>query len=269
MLLEDRVAIVTGGARGIGKAIATKFAEEGCSVAIADILEDVAKTTAAEITKKGRETLAVKCDHTNSSQVQEMVDKVIKKFGKIDILVNNAGGSGPPRPADAPRPPAGAPRPGVAEFTEEVWNATIGINLTGPFLCSKYVVPHMKERKSGSIILISSGVAIHTISMATPYVSAKAGVLGLMHSMAFELASYNIRVNAILPDIVETDFYGPPGPERDARLEQQGKYMLMGRVAAPEEIAGPALFLASDLSSYVTGVHIFVGGKYPIGTPGK
>ena len=219
MLLEDRVAIVTGSARGIGKAIATKFAEEGCSVAIVDILEDEAKATAAEIAKKGRETLAVKCDHTDSSQVQEMVDKVINKFGKIDILVNNAGAGGPPRRTDAPRPPAGSPRPGVAEFTEEAWTATIGINLTGSFLCSKYVVPHMKERKSGSIILISSGVAINTISMATPYVSAKAGVLGLMHSMAFELAAYNIRVNAILPDVVETDFYGPPSPESNHTLK--------------------------------------------------
>ena len=142
-------------------------------------------------------------------------------------------------------------------------------NIRGPYLCSFQAAKIMQAELRGSIIHISSGVAINPISMATPYVSAKAGVLGLMYSMAFELAQYNIRVNSILPDVVETEFYGPPSPERDARFEQQGKYLLMGRVATPDEIAGPALFLASDLSSFVTGVYIFVGGKYPIGTPGK
>jgi NAD(P)-dependent dehydrogenase (short-subunit alcohol dehydrogenase family) len=253
MLLSDRVAIITGSARGVGKAIATKFAEEGCSVVIADILADRAKQTAAEISGKGKEALAVECDHTSSIQVQEMVDKVIKKFGRIDILVNNAGAGG-----------------GRGWSTEEEWHRTININLTGPYLCSKYVVPHMKERKSGSIIHFSSIAAIRPNSLAIAYASAKAGVLGLMYSMALELAPFNIRVNAILPDMVRTEFFaGMPPEQREAYFQMHGKTFLMGRVAVPEDFMGVALFLASDLSSYITGIQIFVGGKYPEGSAPK
>jgi len=262
MLLSDRVAIITGGARGIGRSIAQKFIEEGCSVALADINEDRAKETAAELSKSGREALAIKCDHTDSRQVQEMVDRVISKFGKIDILVNCAGG--------------GSPTPSVVDCTEEEWHKALNLNLTGPFLCSKYVVPHMKEQKSGSIIHFSSAAAIGPNSARPAYTAAKAGVIGLTYSMALELAPFNIRVNAILPDMVRTEFMSGlmgSGPareispeERKAMMERQNKLFLMGRVSVPEDFEGVALFLASNLSAYITGIEIFVGGKYPPGS---
>jgi NAD(P)-dependent dehydrogenase (short-subunit alcohol dehydrogenase family) len=250
MLLADRVAIVTGGARGVGKAMAMKFADEGCAVAIADILGERARETAAEIAGKGQEALAIECDHTKSDQVQEMVKQVISKYGKIDILVNNAGAGG-----------------GRGWCTEEAWYRTLDINLTGPFLCSKYVVPHMKERKSGSIIHVASVAGIGPNSTTIAYSSAKAGVLGLMYSMALELAPFNIRVNAILPDMVQTDFFGGmPLEQREKYFQMHSKEFLMGRLAFPQDFEGVGLFLASDMSSYITGIPIFVGGKFPPGS---
>ena len=249
MLLTDRVAIITGGARGIGQGIAEKFVAEGCSVAVADILEDRVKETAAELSQKGREALAIKCDHTDSHQVQDMVNKVISKFGKIDILVNCAGSGG-----------------GRGGDPEEMWRKSIDINLTGPFLCSLYVMPHMKERKSGSIINFSSYSGIIPTPAPPAYAAAKAGVLGLTYSMALQLAPFKIRVNAIVPEVVGTEFFGPPSPERAANFAKRDTYQLLGRIATPEDLAGVATFLASDLSSYVTGTQILVGGKYPLGT---
>jgi NAD(P)-dependent dehydrogenase (short-subunit alcohol dehydrogenase family) len=123
----------------------------------------------------------------------------------------------------------------------------------------------MKKRQYGKIVFTSSAVAIGITSVMHPYCAAKAGVLGLMYSMALELAPYHIRVNAVLPDLIGTEFYGPPSAERDANLANRAKVLLMGRVGTPEDIAGPTLFLASDLSAYVTGIYIFVGGKYPAG----
>lgn len=261
MLLADKVAIITGGARGVGKAIAQKFVEEGCSVAVADILEDRVKETAKELSQKGKEALGIKCDHTDTLQVQDMVNQVIKKWGKIDVLVNNAGA---PSPARA-----------VADCTEEVWNRTIDVNLTGPYLCSKYVVPHMKERKSGSIIHFASIAGIRPNSYMVAYAAAKAGVIGMMYSMAMELAPSKIRVNVILPDMVRTEFMSSlagPRPakeisieERQAMIAKQNKVFLMGRAAVAEDFQGPALFLASDMSAYITGIQLFVGGKYPLG----
>jgi NAD(P)-dependent dehydrogenase (short-subunit alcohol dehydrogenase family) len=250
MLLTDRVAIVTGSARGVGKAIAMKFAGEGCAVAIVDILGEKAKETAAEIAGKNQQALAIQCDHTNSSQVQAMLNQVISKYGKIDILVNNAGAGG-----------------GRGWCTEEQWYRTIDINLTGPFLCSKYVVPHMKERRSGSIIHVASVAGIGPNSTTIAYSSAKAGVLGLMYSMALELAPFNIRVNAILPDMVKTDFFGGMPPEqREAYFQRHSQEFLMGRLAYPQDFEGVGLFLASDMSAYITGIPIFVGGKFPPGS---
>jgi NAD(P)-dependent dehydrogenase (short-subunit alcohol dehydrogenase family) len=265
MLLANKVAIITGGARGVGKAIAEKFTDEGCSVAIADILEERAQNTARELSSKGKKCFAVKCDHTDSRQVQDMVNQTLDRYGKIDILVNNAGA---PSPARA-----------VADCSEEVWHRTIDVNLTGPFLCSKYVVPHMKRQKSGVIIHFSSVAALRPNSYMVAYTAAKAGVLGLMYSMALELAPYNIRVNVIIPDMIRTEFItalqtGPVQPltpeqqaEREAIAKKNDAMFLMGRQALPEDFGGVALFLASDMSAYITGTSIFVGGKFPEGSP--
>jgi NAD(P)-dependent dehydrogenase (short-subunit alcohol dehydrogenase family) len=252
MLLEDRVAIVTGGSRGIGRAIALKFAEEGCSIVIADVLDDVAAKTVDEIAGTGREAMFVHCDVTDSTQVQEMVGKTIKKFGKIDILVNDAG--------------TGAVGKPIADVSEREWDRTLAVNLKGVFLCCQAVVPYMKERKSGRIINMSSVAAISPVSPVS-YTSSKGGVLTFTIDLAMELAPLNICVNAILPGLTRTDMADelvPAGEDPDKYYEELAKVLIpMQRLGRPEDVAGVALFLASDLSAYVTGDRIIVGGGTP------
>lgn len=248
MLLSDRVAIITGGAKGIGRAISLRFAEEGCSVAIADILEDAAKKTAAEISGRGREAIGIKCDVTNSKQVSDMVAKVISRFGKIDILVNDAGALPRHFPAE--------------DLPEEEWDKIVDLNLKGQFLCCKAVIPHMKAKRYGKIVNISSIGALHAVGADVHYVAAKTGVLGLTLDLAFELAPSNITVNAVLPGPIPTDFWStPPTPQT---LEGMAKGTPMQRVGTPDDIAKVVLFFASELSAWVTGEHLLVSGGTPM-----
>jgi len=252
MLLENRVAIVTGGARGIGRGIALKFADEGCNVAIGDIIMKEANDTVSEIIRKGRQAIAVQCNATNSKQVSDLVNKVIGKWGKIDILVNNAGGL----PSTAP----------VEEMSEEEWDSVVALNLKSSFLGCKYVVPHMKARKYGKIINISSLGATVPPSSNVHYHSGKAGVLGMTVDLAVGLAPFNIYVNAIIPGPIRTAFFGSRLND-DAFFIELGKTVPLGRVGTPEDIAGAALFLASELSSFVTGEFINVTGGLPLAPP--
>ncbi|MCX8032259.1 MAG: glucose 1-dehydrogenase [Thermoleophilia bacterium] len=257
MLLKDRVAIVTGGAKGMGRSIALRFAEEGCHVVVADIDEAGAQTVAEEARGHGVGALAARCDITRTSEIEAMVGKTLKEFGKIDVLINNAGGV------------PGTGGSGNSEtITEEEWDRIVTLNLKGPFLVTKAVLPAMKERRSGSIVFISSMGAVSPVVSVLHYHSAKAGIIGLSINLAFELAPLGIRVNTIVPGPVETPFWDsllPPGPERDAFFEALGKHEVpLGRVGKPEDIAGAALFLASDLSSFVTGQTLCVAGGLPM-----
>jgi NAD(P)-dependent dehydrogenase (short-subunit alcohol dehydrogenase family) len=255
MLLEDRVAIVTGGTKGIGKGIALKFAQEGCDVVVnARHIEDTRKV-AAEIKALGRRSLAIAVDVSKSAEVNDMVARTIKEFGKIDILVNNAGGVS----GDS----------AIEDTTDEAWEKVIGVNLTGQFLCCRAVVPQMKKRKYGKIINIASMGAIHPPAPIVHYHSAKGGVLGLTTDLAFELAPYNITVNAILPGPIRTEFFtemlkNMTAAEGKAFFKILENKVPMHRMGEPEEIAGVALFLASALSSYVTGQAINAGGGLPL-----
>jgi NAD(P)-dependent dehydrogenase (short-subunit alcohol dehydrogenase family) len=253
MLLADRVAIVTGGAKGMGKGIALKFAEEGCSVAIADIAFKEANETVAEIERKGVKGLALKCDVTDSRQVRETVDQVVNKFGKIDILVNNAGGTPPYIP--------------IEDLPEESWDRVMALNLKSDFLFCKYVIPHMKAKKYGKIINISSLGATHPPAHVPHYNTAKAGVIGFTYDLAFAVAPYNICVNVILPGPVRTDFYAhqlASVPDKDAFFANMGKKVPLQRVGTPEDIGGAVLFLASSLSAFVTGTSLVVSGGLPL-----
>jgi NAD(P)-dependent dehydrogenase (short-subunit alcohol dehydrogenase family) len=254
MLLSNRAAIITGGARGIGRGIAYKFAEEGCSPAIADLEDEEAEKTLAEISKKGGDGLFVKCDISDRIQVQDMVTRIIKTFGKVDILVNNAGIGPLPR--------------SIADVSEEEWDRVLAINLKGVFLCCQAVVPHLKEKGFGKIINISSMAALAPPAPNIHYSSSKAGVLGLTRDLALELAPFNICVNAIVPGAIRTDMYDrliPPGASKEGFFTELGKSVApMQRIGTPEDIAGAALFLASDLSGYVTGDRIIVGGGSPL-----
>jgi len=257
VLLKDRVAIITGGAKGIGKAISLKFAEEGCDIVVNARHIEGAEKVAEEGRKRGRRALAIAADVADSAQVNAMVERTIKEFGKIDILVNNAGGI------------SEATGGAIESTTDEDWARIIGINLTGQFLCCRAVVPHMKKNKYGKIVNVSSMGAIHPPAPIVHYHSAKGGVLGLTTNLAFELRQENITVNAILPGPVRSEFFNNM---LDEMSEEEGKAFFnmldnrvpMHRMGMPEEIAGVALFLASDMSSYVTGESICAGGGLPL-----
>lgn len=254
MLLSDRIAIVTGGARGIGKGIALKFADEGSAVVIADVLKKEGKETADALTNKGRKSVFVECDVSDSAQVEGMVGQALKVFKRIDILVNNAGIGPLPR--------------SIAAITEEEWDTILAVNLKGVFLCSKAVIPSMKQNGYGRIINISSMAAIAPPAPNCHYSAAKAGILGFTRDLALELAPFNICVNAILPGAIRTDMFDriiPTGVEREAFYTEMGKALSpMQRMGTPDDIAGAALFLASGLSGYVTGDRLLVGGGSPL-----
>jgi NAD(P)-dependent dehydrogenase (short-subunit alcohol dehydrogenase family) len=253
MLLKDRVAIVTGAATGIGKGIALRFAAEGCQVVVVDISAKSGEKTVKEICQNGGDAFFVKCDITDYRQVQDMVNQAIEKYRKIDILVNNAGGvSGDGK---------------IEDVSEENWRKVIDLNLNSQFFCCKAVVPHMKKNGYGKIINVSSMGAIHPPAPIVHYHSAKHGVLGLTTNLALELAHLNITVNAVLPGPILTEFYTEilkTKADPEAFLVQLGKQVPMQRMGTPEDVAGVALFLASDLSAYVTGEAINCGGGLPI-----
>ncbi len=255
MLLKDRVAIVTGSATGIGRGIALILAEQGCNMTLADIKDKDAQETLQQVTKLGSKANFVHTDVTSRQQVQDLVKKTVDQFGKIDILVNCAGGV-----------------PGsqglLKDITDEVWEKVMNLDLKSVFLCCQAVVPHMQAKKYGKIVNISSIGASHPSVSVTHYHAAKAGVLGLTTNMAFELARENITVNAILPGPIRTPFWDPVikgVANPDAQFTAIAKKEIpMQRLGTPKDIAGAALFLASDLSSYVTGQVLYVAGGQPL-----
>jgi len=254
MLLEDRVALVTGGAKGIGRGICLKFAEEGCNVIVNALHIEGAQEVADEVKAMGRESLAIKADISSSSEVDDMVARAVEKVGKIDILVNNAGNVG------------GAD---IDNSTEEDWDNVLAVNLKGHFLVSRAVVPHMKKQKYGKIIGISSIGAIQPPAHEIHYNTAKAGIIGFTYDLGKELAPLNINVNAILPGPIRTSFYermtgSMSDTEKDAFFNQGlGTKTPMQRVGTPEDMAGAALFLASELGAFVTCQTLCVAGGLP------
>jgi NAD(P)-dependent dehydrogenase (short-subunit alcohol dehydrogenase family) len=245
--LLGKVAIVTGAGRGCGKAYCLGFVEEGVRVVAVDIDREAAEGTAQEIRLKGGKALAFKVDVAKWEDVSMMVNKTIDEFGQIDILVNNAGKRGLAL---------------IEEMTEEFFDSEIDVNLKGAVYCTKAVALHMKERRYGKIINQSSSAAItgHPYR-GSAYAAAKAGLLGFSRSMARELGSFNINVNAIAPTAVNTEFLA--GFSQEA-IEANKKRSVFGRIAEAEDLVGLVLFLSSDRSSYITGQTISVdGGQRP------
>jgi NAD(P)-dependent dehydrogenase (short-subunit alcohol dehydrogenase family) len=255
MLLRDRVAIITGGSMGIGKGIAVRFADEGCSVVIADISDAEGQNTVEKILKKDGKALYIKCDVTDSLQVEDTVKKTVATFGKVDILVNSAGGI------------PGFAGEGIEHTSNEMWDKIVDLNLKGVFFYCRAVVPYMKENKYGKIVNISSMGAVAPPAPLHHYHAAKGGVLSLTYNLAQELARFNIYVNCILPGPVRTPFWKPVTSDV-GDVEEFFKHVAEGvplqRVGTPEDLGGAALFYASDLSSYVTGDRMYVSGGIPL-----
>jgi 3-oxoacyl-[acyl-carrier protein] reductase len=241
MRVKDKVAIITGGGSGIGEATALRFAEEGAKVCVADVVSEAGEKVASTIKAKGGEAIFCQVDHTQKSQVQEMVNKTLKDFGKIDILVNIAG-----RNIDAI----------CKKMTEEQFDQVIDINLKGPWLCCQAVIGPMSEKKYGRIINTSSIGSLGNIGQ-TNYSSAKAGVIALTKSLSLELARYNITVNCVAPGATETPLLLKT-PEKF--LDTFREKVPLKRFAAPDEIANMNLFFASDEAAYITGQVIFIAG---------
>lgn len=255
MLLKNRVALITGGAKGMGSAMAVKFAEEGCSVAIADISEKEANETLVKVMEHGNDGIAIKCDVTDEEQVKSTVDQVLSNFVKLDILVNNAGGL--------------TASPPIEEMSTYDWEKSLDLNLKSDFLFCKYVVPHMKQKKFGKIINISSMGAIQPPHHSINYNTAKSGIIGFTYDLANALAPFNINVNAILPGPIRTSFYDKITESMNEKEIEEffaflGTEVPLGRVGTGEDIAGAVLFLASELSSFITGETLNVSGGIPL-----
>ncbi|RAI64790.1 short-chain dehydrogenase [Pseudomonas fluorescens] len=248
MELKDKVCIVTGGASGIGKAIATIFAKNGASVIVADVNADAARATAEEIGAVG-----IGCNVAINADVKAMVDTTLERFGKIDVLVNNAGfgltGN-------------------VVTIEEQDWDRLMSVNLKGMFLCAKHVVPVMARQKSGSIINTTSYTASSAIANRTAYVASKGGVSALTRAMALDHAADGIRVNAVAPGTIDSPYFDRIFAQSDnpdglrAAFEARA---VMNRMGKPEEIAEAFLFLASDRSRFATGSILTVDGGSSIG----
>lgn len=245
--LEGKVAIVTGGSQGIGKAISLAFAEAGARVVIADVRPDIGEEVAAQIKATGKKAAVVPVDVTKNEQVVKMVDRVVKELGRIDILVNNAGGASG----------EGFGMGRVLKISEHDWDETIALNLKSVFLCSRAVAPVMLEQKKGNIINMASITAGIPFPGMAAYAAAKAGVVNLTKSLAMELAPH-IRVNAIAPGSIDT-----PRTIK-TRTPEQLKHVLsnipLGRAGLAEDVASLAIYLASDAAIWVTGSTMDVNG---------
>jgi NAD(P)-dependent dehydrogenase (short-subunit alcohol dehydrogenase family) len=249
MRLKNKVAIITGGASGIGKATAILFAEHGAKIVVADIDEHGAKQTVATITDAGNEAIYVPTDVTISDNTQRMVQESLSKYGKLDIQINSAG--------IAMRHPVG-------DLPEADWHRCLSVNLTGVYLCAKAAIPAMQKNGGGSIINLSSIYGIVGAEVRAAYVASKGGVTNLTRGMALDYAEDNIRVNCICPGFVETPLVAGvvKTPQEYRNLADRHP---MRRLAQPEEIAYGALYLASDESAFVTGIALPIDGGYTAG----
>ncbi|NIM46008.1 MAG: glucose 1-dehydrogenase [Nitrososphaeria archaeon] len=242
--MDGKVAIVTGAGKGIGKASAKVIAESGAAVVINDINMEIAKVVAHEIVGMGRDAFANRADVSNFTEVEEMVESTLERFGKINILVNNAG-------IFFPTP--------VEDIGEKEWDLVMDVNLKGVFNCSKAVLPAMKRQQDGKIVNISSTAGrTGTMLSGVHYAASKAGVLGLTRKLARELAPHNILVNAVCPGSIDTDMLRSAFSSE--KLESIVSSYPLARMGRPEEVANLVLFLVSDEASYITGAAFDANG---------
>lgn len=246
MRLRDRVAVITGASCGIGRADARLFAEHGAKVAIADIDDAGAQETVAAIARAGGEAASWHTDVTRANEVERFIDEVVDRFSQIDVVINNVG-----MPQELHE---------IENTDEKLWDKVHDVNLKSVFITCKAIVPVMKNQGSGSIINMSTVNSLRPHGLHCAVSSAKSSVIALTKALAMELAPYNIRVNCISPWTIDT-----PSFRGSLTEEQQKTWMAqipLGRIGKPEDIAYAALYLASDESSWVTGVNLPVDGGY-------
>jgi 3-oxoacyl-[acyl-carrier protein] reductase len=237
MRLKNKVAVVTGGAQGIGRAVALGMGREGAKVILADLQADKVELVARELQACGAEALTVAVDVGDETSVKQMAQRALDRFGRVDILVNVAG--------------IYFPRASVVDLSEEDWDRTIDINVGSNFLCCREFVPSMRAQKYGRIISLASGIGHYGMRQFSHYAASKAAVMGFVKALARELGPDGITVNAICPGSANTSM------PRQHRSEEEVMARLrstpLPRVLEPEDIAGPILFLASDAAAYITG----------------
>ena len=242
MRLLDKVALITGGARGIGQAIAMTFAKEGADIVVADVNLEIAQKTASDIEGLGRKAMALAMDVTNYEMVEEGINKILDKMGKVDILVNNAGITKDNL---------------ILRMSQADWDVVINVNLKGTFNCIKAVSRPMIKQRSGRIISIASIIGLMGNPGQANYAASKAGIIALTKTVAKELASRNVNANAVAPGFIQT--------EMTAKLSEEIKKKMLeaiplGKLGTPEDVANVCLFLASAESSYITGQTITIDG---------
>jgi 3-oxoacyl-[acyl-carrier protein] reductase len=240
--LAGKVALVTGAAQGIGKAVALLLARNGADMVVSDINLEKAEETAKEVQTLGRKALAIKVDVAKLGDVEKMVEVILAQFGKVDILVNNAGIARDKL---------------ILRMTEEDWDAVLNINLKGTFNCTKAVVRHMSKQRSGKIVNIASVVGEMGNAGQGNYAASKAGVIGFTKTIAREFAQRGINVNAIAPGYIETPM---TDALPDKAKEELKRLIPMDRLGKSEDVAEAVLFLVSEASSYITGQVLNVNG---------
>lgn len=242
MILKDKISIVTGGARGIGKAIALRLAQEGSHIAVCDVNLELLLEVKKEIESLGRIALIDKVDVTNFADVQNFIQKVLDKFSRIDILINNAG----------------ITRDGlIVRMNDSEWDAVLGVNLKGTFNCAKAVAKTMMKQRAGRIVNIASIIGIVGNAGQANYAASKGGVIAFTKSIAKELASRNINVNAIAPGFIQTDMTSKLSEDIKNEIMKE---IPLARWGSVEDVANVALFLVSDASAYITGQVVQVDG---------
>jgi len=247
--LQDRVAIVTGGAGGIGKATAYKMVHEGAAVIIVDILPAETKQVAEELNALGGKARGTIADIARKDEVDEVIKQTMKEFGKVDILVNNAG----------------IVRPALLEdVKEEDWDRVVSVNLKGTCFCTQALLPAMKKNRYGKIINIGSRASLGKTDR-TVYAATKAGLIGVTRTWALELAPYNINVNYVGPGPVATEMFKSVNPAESEKTKAIMRGIPLRRMGQPEDVANLISFLASDEASFITGQAIFICGGITVG----
>jgi len=243
---KNKVAIVTGGSSGIGRATALAFVKKGVKVVIADWKEN--QETMDLIENLGGEAIFVKCDVSKAADVKELVEKTIATFGHLDYAFNNAGIEGTSAP--------------VQDCTEENWDKTISVNLKGVWLCMKYEIPEMIKQSKGVIVNTSSVAGLVGFQGLPAYVASKHGIIGLTKTAALECAKLGVRVNAVCPGVIQTPMIDRLTGNKKEAIEQFTGLEPVGRLGQPEEIANAVIWLCSDEASFVTGVAMPVDGGF-------